>query len=139
MKRALIELDGRIDDGFCGQYSFWKEKYLPNDSMDSFFTTIVTDAYERKMEVWQAILDNDEIWVDSSYIGDSGRLLVKMLDSADKFKLSNKVLINMNNWVDVAWHIPDDAKILIKRLEANNIKFVYADEIGYQNYLPCKE
>lgn len=136
MSRALIELDGRIDAGFCGQYTFWKDKYLPDAKMEDFFKTIVTDAYINKIEVWQAIINNDEIWVDSCYIGDSGRLLVQMLDNADKFGIRDKTVINMNYWSDVAWHIPEDAKVLIKRLEINNIQFIYADDDEYKNFLP---
>jgi hypothetical protein len=136
MKRALIELDGAIRTGFCGQYETWKDKYLPEKDMGTFFDTIITDAYENKVKVWDAIIQCDEIWVDSSYVGDSGRLLVKMLDNADKFHIKDKKLINMNDYSDVCWHIPEDAKVLIKRLKSNNIEFIYADDIEYKNHTP---
>lgn len=136
MKRALIELDGIIDTGFCGQFSRWKDKYLPNMEMSDFFDTIITDAYDNKLAVWQAILDSDEIWIDSSWIGDSGRLLVKMLDNADKFKISNKTVINMRDYTRTSWHLPDDARVLIDRVKVNNVVFVYSDDLEYKNYLP---
>jgi len=137
-KRCLIELDGSINTGFCGQYQFWKDKYLPNKTMKSFFNIIITEAYDNKLKVWDAIVASKEIWVDSSYVGDSGRLLVQMLDNADKFKLRDKVLINMNEYSDVCWHLPEDAKVLIQRLKTNNIKFIYADSREYADYLPKK-
>lgn len=133
MKRALIELDPEIEvDGF-GQYVHFKEKYLQGKEMSDFFDLMITDAFDKKLDVWEAVLTCDEIWVDSSYIGNSGRLLTQMLQMALENGIKDKKLINMNKYTDVMWHIADDQRELIRALSTqNNIDFVYADEPEYK-------
>lgn len=133
-KRCLIEVDGCIDDGWCGQYSRFKENSLKGIEINEFFNTIVVGALDNKLAVLDAIYDSDEIWVSSCFIGGSGRLLTEMLSKGVELDIKNKKVVNIRKWDDVSWHVTDEAMLLIKQLEAeNNVVFIYSDDIEYKS------
>lgn len=134
--RVLIENDSVVDSDDFGQYCHWKEKYLPNNELSFFFGRIITDASDRPIDVWEAILWADEIWIDSSFIGDSERLLNKMLTTAIENSIKNKTVINMRERNDVGWHISEETALLIQAAKKQGIDFIYSDSKDYRKYLP---
>lgn len=135
-KRCLIENELTIDTGWCGQFERFKNDLLPNEEMEDFFNIIIVDASGHKVETLHAIMNSDEIWIDSSFVGESGRLLVMMLDKAVELDIKNKTIINMREFSDVAWHLPEEARPLIKSLKEKGNKFIYSDSKDYETYLP---
>jgi hypothetical protein len=96
---------------------------------DEFFQTTVTDAARLKAATWKAIKEHDEIWYSSSFIGDSGRLLMEMVEMAINANIKNKKVINLH---DSNTQITGKAVDLILKLkDENNIEFIFSNSENF--------
>lgn len=126
IKRCFIENDFELDDY---DIEYFQQK-TGNDVKDIF--NIIGNAFENKEKTWNAILAHDEIWLSSSFVGDSGELFSQMLKSAIKAKLKNKTIINIRNFSDVAWHLTEEHREMMRKLYKNKVRFIFKDD--YKKY-----
>lgn len=131
IKRCFIENDFELDEFDC-------EDFLESTgkSINLIFSSIVGNASENKQKVWEAIQAHDEIWVSTSFVGNSGILLTEMLLLAQHKNIKNKTLINIRNFSDVAWHIDKVQKELMSTLAKKNvIKFIFRDNKEFKKHI----
>jgi hypothetical protein len=101
---------------------------------DKAFNLFIGSASENKKQVLNAIKKYNEIWIKTAFIGSSEVLFTEMLKAAINLKLKDKVIINMFEYRDVAWHLTKEHRELIKLLKQNNIIFLYSDDEEYNKY-----
>ena len=124
VKRCFIEVDLTVSDFDIE----WIEDRV-GVKWDSFFQTTVTDAARLQPATWKAIKEYDEIWYNSSFIGESGRLLMEMIEMAVNANLKNKKVINLH---DSDTQITGKAVDLILKLqEENNIQFIFSNSENF--------
>lgn len=131
IKRCFIENDFELDEFDC-------EDFLESTgkSIDLIFSSIVGNASDNKKKVLEAILAHDEIWVSTSFLGDSGTLLTEMLLLAQHKNIKNKTLINIRNYSDAVWHLDNIQKELMATLAKKNvIKFVFRDDKAFKTHI----
>ena len=92
-KRVFIE-----NDSEC----VWDEdekKEIEEDmgmTFEKAFPLFIGDATERSEEVLKAIQECDDIFVETSYVGDSADLLNKMLEACVRLKIKGKRIFNFH-------------------------------------------
>jgi len=130
MKRCFIENDFRISTDL--EEDFIEDFGIP---IKKAFNIVVCSAFENHKKVVDAILKSDEIWLMSAFIGDSEKLFTNMLRMAKTTNLKNKTIVNLFQYKDVAWHLTDEQRAIIKELKQNNIKFIYKDCDEFDNII----
>lgn len=120
-KRAFIENDhkiGGIEKSLC--------QMLTHEHWDTAFECILSRAAQKPQLIWQIILAYNEIYISSRLSGESGNLLLEMIQKAIENGVRNKKIINLARKRDVE-------KILTLEMEhqlaIQNIIFYFADDI----------
>lgn len=131
LKKCFIENDFEIDD-FDAEY--FKEKTGKNHKR--IFNKIITEAHEKPKEVFKAIQKHDEIWVSTSFVGESGDMLTAMLKLTIDGNIKNKTIVNLREYKDVAWHLTEEQITMIRKVQSKNkIKFIFRDDYKKYNRL----
>lgn len=125
MKRVLIEIGSKLSN--------YTEQIIIRDC--KFFDKVIIHANSVPLDVLEAIMAHDEIWIDTFFIGDSGRLLDVMILKAIELEIKNKTIINVNDYTKVMWHLTDTYNNNFDALTKNNINFIYGDDILYYKYM----
>jgi len=125
--KVMIEIDEKP--------SLYFNEMILRDSL--FFNEHIFNAYQKPLEVLEAIIKYDQIWIDSRFIGDSSRLLNTMLSKCLELDVKNKTVINVApNKKDCLFNLSSDSlKKMQKLLTNNNINFVFGDSEDFYNQM----
>lgn len=86
-----------------------------------YITIEVCDAAEKdnRKKLWEAICSSQQIWIASSFVGESGLLFTDLLIRACDENLQNKIVFNLHDR-DAGWYIMPHQRALLSYLSINN-------------------
>lgn len=128
-KTCFIENDSEIDKYEEGYILGSIELATGREDLvfDQLFDITITEASQRQKEVWDSILKSDYIFIDTAFIGDSGRLLEEMCEMALVKKIGNKSIVNFRNSDTHLFMTERGINMLQTLKERHNVQYVAKD------------
>lgn len=138
-KSCFIENDTEIDDDFKSYLLNTISHFTNNKDLefDKLFDFIITEAYMKKIEVWNAINECKYIFISTGFHGESAYLLDEMCELALANKIKDKVIINFRDADSPSNPTKKGIEMLKELQEKNNVKYVSKDTKAFEKI--CKK
>lgn len=132
IRRCFIENDYEIEDDDKRRIERTLYFKVPKEmrtkiSFDKMFDIVIVEAFRKPEEVWRAVLECDEIYMSTGFIGESAYLLEDMCEQAIKNKITNKTIINFRNSDSHLQITERGSRMLQILMKKNNIKYLSQD------------